>query len=207
MPPTLPLTLRGTEVLLRPLSLEDAPALALATAESRDNYLYNPVPNGLVEARTYVEKALDQQAQGERMPFTILYNGRVVGSTSYSELTPWKWPEGSPLQRTDTPDSVEIGYTWLAASAQRTRVNTEAKYLLLAHAFDIWQVHSVTIKTDERNTRSRRAIERLGAKLEGIRRAHTPGVDGTVRSSAFYSILPTEWPAVRKTLEARLARE
>ncbi len=83
---------------------------------------------------------------------------------------------------------VEIGSTWLAVSAQRTWCNTEAKYLLLSHALDVWKVHRVALKTDERNARSRRAIERLGARFEGVRRADMPGQDGSVRSSAYYSI-------------------
>lgn len=95
-----------------------------------------------------------------------------------------EWPPGSDLHRFDRPDTVEIGSTWLAASAQRQRCNTEAKLLMLTHAFEHWRVHSVSFKTDERNVRSRRAIERLGARFDGVRRADMPGVDGTVRSSA-----------------------
>ena len=102
------------------------------------------------------------------------------------------------------PDALEIGATWLSDLAQRTRCNTEAKYLMLTHAFDVWEVHRVALKTDERNTRSRRAIERLGAKLDGVRRADMPGQDGSVRSSAYYSIVRAEWPAVRATLEQSL---
>jgi N-acetyltransferase len=140
------------------------------------------------------------------MPFAIEWHDRVVGSTSYLDIQQWRWPAGSPLQRTDYPDSVEIGSTWLAASAQRTRCNTEAKYLLLTHAFDVWRVHRVCLKTDERNAKSRRAIERLGAAFEGVRRSDMPAQDGSVRSSAYYSIVPAEWPVVRKRLEDALAR-
>jgi RimJ/RimL family protein N-acetyltransferase len=89
---------------------------------------------------------------------------------------------------------VEIGWTWLAADVQRTGVNTAMKRLMLEYAFDVWQVHRVTLKTDARNTRSRRAIERLGARAEGVRRAHHPAADGTIRDSAYYSILRDEWP-------------
>ena len=110
------------------------------------------------------------------------------------------------MQRTDRPDAVEVGSTWLAASAQRTRCNTEAKYLLLAHAFEGWEVHRVSLRTDERNERSRRAIERLGAQFEGIRRVDMPGQDGTVRNSACYSIVRAEWPAVRDRLQGFLAQ-
>ena len=140
------------------------------------------------------------------MPFAILWNDRVVGSTSYLDVQRWRWPTGSRLQRTDHPDVVEIGATWLAASAQRTRCNTEAKLLMLAHAFDVWQVHRVSLKTDARNAKSRRAIERLGALFEGVRRADMPGADGSVRDSAYYSIVRAEWPDVRRKLEDALAR-
>src|SRR5262245_10167059 len=140
------------------------------------------------------------------MPFAIEWHDRVVGSTSYLDIQQWRWPAGSPLQRTDYPDSVEIGATWLSASAQRTRCNTEAKYLMQVHAFEVWRVHRVALKTDERNMRSRQAIERLGARFEGIRRADMPAQDGTVRSSAYYSIVPAEWPAIREKLEAALQK-
>lgn len=190
---------------LRPLTLADAGALALAAAESRGEYGYTRVPDSVEDARRYIELALSDRDAGRRMPFAIEWHDRVVGSTSYLDIQQWRWPAGSPLQRTDDPDSVEIGSTWLAASAQRTRCNTEAKYLLLSHAFDVWRVHRVCLKTDERNTRSRRAIERLGAAFEGVRRADMPAQDGSVRSSAYYSIVPTEWPLVRKRLEDALA--
>jgi len=198
-------TLSGTEVILRPLVAQDAQPLAAAAAEDRKNYGFNPVPDGIAEAEAHIANALRQQAEGERMPFVILWRERVVGTTSYSELRPWQWPEGSALQRHGRPDVVEIGGTWLAASAQRTRCNTEAKYLLLRHAFEVWDVHRVALRTDVRNQTSRTAIERLGAKLEGIRRADKPGRDGKVRDSIFFSIIRPEWPAVAAALERRLA--
>lgn len=198
-------TLGGQEVLLRPLAEGDAEPLATASAESRRNYRFNPVPDGVREAASYVAKALRQRDAGERMPFAVVWKGRIVGTTSYSELAPWKWPPGSPLQRYGCPDVVEIGYTWLAASAQRTRCNTEAKYLLLRHAFETWDVHRVALRTDVRNKVSRRAIERLGARFEGIRRANQPGADGCVRDSAFYSIIRAEWPLVGPALQERLS--
>ena len=200
------LVLRGREVSLVPLSMEHAPALALAASESREHYRFNPVPNGETEARRYIERALGQCAEGQRLPFAVMWRDRIVGTTSYSDYQPWTWPPAhASLQRTNRPDAVEIGYTWLAASAQRTRCNTEAKFLLLQHAFDTWDVHRVTLRTDERNARSRNAIARLGARFEGIRRGDSPAVDGTVRSSAFYSIVRCEWPAVRDGLLTRLA--
>lgn len=203
IPPSF--TLQGRSVALRPLTEADAPALAAAASESREHYRYSHVPDGLDDAERYVKLALDMRDRGERMPFAVELAGRVVGTTSYSDFQPWKWPAGSRLQRTDRPDAVEIGSTWLAQSAQRTRCNTEAKYLLLCHAFEVWTVHRVALRTDERNARSRRAIERLGARLDGIRRADLPGTDGTVRSSAYYSLLLEEWALNKVRLERRLA--
>ena len=200
------LVLRGPTVTLRPLAPTDAGALAAAASESRAPYVHTRVPDGVEDAQRYIEIALAERDAGRRLPFAILWQDRVVGSTSYLDLQRWRWPAGSPLQRSDRPDAVEIGATWLAASAQRTRCNSEAKLLLLSHAFEVWEVHRVSLKTDARNERSRRAIERLGALFEGIRRGDMPGQDGSVRSSAYYSIMRAEWPEVRKNLEAALAR-
>ena len=197
--------LSGPTVTLRPLAIADAGALAVAAAESRQHYIYTRVPEGIGEAERYIAAALRDRDGGQRMPFITLWHDRAVGSTSYLDIQQWRWPEGSPLQRTNRPDALEIGATWLSDSAQRTRCNTEAKYLMLTHAFEVWGVHRVALKTDERNARSRRAIERLGAKLDGVRRADMPGQDGSVRSSAYYSIVRAEWPAVRATLEKSLA--
>jgi RimJ/RimL family protein N-acetyltransferase len=200
------LVLRGPTVTLRPLSDADAPDLSAAGAESRAQYAYIRVPDGVEDARRYIEFALAERDAGRRLPFAIVWGERIVGSTSYLDIQQWRWPAGSPQQRADVPDSVEIGATWLAASAQRTRCNTEAKYLLLGHAFDVWRVHRVCLKTDERNAKSRRAIERLGAVFEGVRRSDMPAQDGSVRSSAYYSIVRAEWPDVREKLGAALAR-
>src|SRR5262250_2710321 len=200
-----PPVLEGPTVTLRALAISDAAALAAAAAESREHYVYTRVPDGIVEAETYIAVALRESADGRRMPFVTLWRDRVVGSTSYLDMQRWQWPAGSPFQRTDRPDAVEIGATWLAASAQRTRCNTESKLLLLSQAFDGWDVHRVSFKTDERNAQSRRAIERLGAAFEGVRRGDMPGLDGSVRASAYYSIVRAEWPDVRRRLEAALA--
>jgi RimJ/RimL family protein N-acetyltransferase len=196
----------GPEVTLRPLALDDVAALAAAAAESREHFSLSIVPNGADEMRRYVERFVRQQELGSRLPFATIWRGRVVGSTSFIEPRVWEWPRGSDWQRVDRPDTVEIGSTWLAESAQRTRCNTEAKLLMLTHAFEHWEVHSVSFRTDERNDRSRRAIERLGAHFEGIRRADMPGADNTVRSSAYYSIVGAEWPATRRRLQQMLAR-
>ncbi|HKC97257.1 MAG TPA: GNAT family protein [Methylomirabilota bacterium] len=198
--------LEGATVTLRPLAISDAAALAAAAAESREHYVYTRVPDGVAEAESYIAGALRDLDDGRRMPFVTLWRDRVVGSTSYLDIEQWRWPAGSPHQRTDRPDVVEIGATWLSQSAQRTRCNTEAKLLMLRHAFDVWEVYRVALKTDERNLRSRHAIERLGARLDGVRRADMPGQDGSVRSSAYYSIVRAEWPAVSARLEAALAR-
>ena len=199
-----PPRLEGHGVALEPLRLDHVEPLVVAATESREFYGYNPVPNGYDETHDYVAVALDRQARGERMPFVVWWSGRIVGSTSYYELQPWRWPAGSPSQRTDRPDAVEIGSTWLAASAIGTTCNVTAKLLMLAHAFDVWDVCRVSFRTDVRNVRSRRAIETLGATFEGVRRNHLPGFDDTIRDSAFYSILDSEWPDVRTRLLHRL---
>ena len=122
--------------------------------------------------------------------------------TRFMNIDWWAWPAAADRSG---PEAVEIGSTWLAAEAQRSPINTEAKLLMLTHAFETWGVLRVCLKTDARNDRSRRAIERIGASPEGILRNHMPAYDGGVRHSAFYSILADEWPAVREALTARLA--
>jgi RimJ/RimL family protein N-acetyltransferase len=198
------LILKGRDVLLRPMERADAEALARAATESREHFGYTPVPDGTESARAYVEQAMRMREEGTRYAFSIIYLGRIVGTTSYWDFQIWAWPPGSAMQRRDRPDVCEIGHTWLAASAQRTRCNTESKFLLLSHAFEKWGVHRVTFRTDARNSRSRGAIERLGAKFEGIRRADKPAADGTVRDSAFYSIIAGEWVGVKKRLIDKL---
>ena len=185
---------------------DDVEALAAAAGESRAPYGLSVVPDGVDEARRYVEKALRLHAEGTRVPCTPVWRGRVVGSTSFLEPKIWDWPPGTKRAPRQSPDTVEIGATWLAASAQRTSCNTEAKLLMLTHAFERWQVHGVSFKTDERNARSRRAIERIGARFDGIRRADMPGADGTVRNSAYYSIVAAEWPAIKERLARLRAR-
>jgi RimJ/RimL family protein N-acetyltransferase len=184
------------------------PALVAAASESRAAYLYSVVPDGEEAMRAYVKAALAARAAGEHLPFATVRvpDDRVIGTTRFSDVAPWTWPPGSRLQRRGRPDVAEIGHTWLAAGAQRTAANTEAKSLMLHHAFDVWEVHLVRFRTDRRNLRSRTAIERLGARFEGVHRADRPGVDGTVRDSAFYSITAAEWPAVRDRM-AYLLRE
>jgi N-acetyltransferase len=198
--------LRGGGVVLRPLAAGDAEALASAAAESRDSYAFTHVPAGVAEAQAYISSALQARIAGQRFPFCIERDGRVIGSTSFCNYELWRWPPGSGLQRYDRPDVVEIGHTWLAASAQGTTVNTEAKLLMLGHAFERWEVHRVCLCTDARNERSRRAIARLGMHFEGIRRAHKVAADGTIRDSACFSMLLQDWPEARARLVQRLER-
>jgi RimJ/RimL family protein N-acetyltransferase len=192
------------EVRLLPLSVQHATQLAEAAGEDPSIYRYNNCPFGLEETKSYIGKALRQRESGLRFPFAIYFQERVVGTTSYADYQPWTWQDGNPLQRHSTPDALEIGYTWLSKSATRTPCNSTAKFLLLCHAFEHLKVLRVSFQTDERNTVSRAAIERLGAKLEGVRRAHKVGADGTVRSSAQYSILADEWPDIRCHIESKL---
>ena len=124
--------LKGQTVTLRPLAPDDAGPVALAAAESRQQFTYTRVPDGVDDARRYIEMALADRETGRRLPFAILWHDRLVGSTSYLDLQHWRWPIASPIQRAELPDALEIGATWLAASAQRTRCNSEAKYLLLS---------------------------------------------------------------------------
>jgi N-acetyltransferase len=200
--------LEGRLVRLEPLTLDHALGLTRAAAQSREHYGYNWVPDGEADVARYIADALDGQRTGNELPFAHvqLTTGEVVGSTRHYDLRPWAWPPGSLQQRFDRPDAVEIGYTWLAASAQRTGINTEAKFLMFRHAFEAWEVHRVSLRTDVRNARSRAAIERLGAQYEGVRRAERPGTDGTVRDSAYYSVIASEWPAVKARLLALLNR-
>lgn len=198
--------LQGRSVLLRPLAADDGAALAAAAGESRASYGHTHVPGEGDAGAAYVGKALQQRAQGRRWPLVIEFEGRAVGSTSFYEGERWDWPEASPLARPGGLDAVKIGYTWLAHSAQRTGCNTEAKLLMLQHAFEAWRVHRVALCTDERNLRSRQAMERIGARFEGVLRAHMPAADGGLRNTALFAITAEDWPAVRAGLLARLGR-
>lgn len=199
------ITLEGSLVRLEPLAERHAQALLDAASESEDPELYRWtwVPRTLEGAREYIAEAL----AGERfVPFATVCraDGRVVGSTRYEQQF-WDWPPGHEHHGRATPDAVEIGWTWLAASAVRSGINTEAKLLMLEQAFDRWRVHVVLLTTDARNVRSQTAIERLGAKRDGVLRAARPGADGTVRDSVRYTIVAAEWPEVRARLEGMLA--
>ncbi|MFI5053868.1 MAG: GNAT family N-acetyltransferase [Acidimicrobiia bacterium] len=202
--------LEGTAVRLDPLELSHVDELLAAASEDRSTYGFTLVPNDELSMREYVSTALEDEQSGWALPFAIRSSatGRVVGSSRFLDLDYWGsvpvWPPGRPVTGgAGTPSVAEIGSTWLAASAQRTAINTEVKLLMLQHAFDGWEVERVTFKTDARNARSRRSIERVGATFEGIRRAHLRATDGSIRDSAYYSILRAEWPAVEQALLAR----
>jgi N-acetyltransferase len=210
-----PFVLESARVRLEPLTLEHAGPLAAAAAEDRTRYQFTWVPDGVDDARRYVTSALAGQADGRMLPFAVRRRAddRIVGSTRFLDLDvfgamPPPWPPGvgrGPEPADDLPPSVaEIGSTWYAAPCQRTGINTACKLLLLGHAFEVWETLRVTLKTDARNAASRRAIERLGGVPEGVRRAHTPASDGTIRDTAYYSIVAAEWPDVRDRLTAAL---
>jgi RimJ/RimL family protein N-acetyltransferase len=205
----VPVTLEGRFVRLEPLTMVHAPGLLAAAAGPRDTYRLTFVPADEAETRAYVETALAEQEAGRSLPFATVDRARgvVVGSTRFLNIEFWPWPPGNANQRGgDRPDVVEIGATWLAAAAQRTPINSEAKLLMLAHAFDRWRVHRVSLMTDARNRRSRDAIMRLGARFDGVLRAARPASDGAIRDTAAFSILEAEWPAIRTRLQARLTR-
>ncbi len=189
-----PLTLTGRVVRLEPLSEEHVPGLALA---GRDPLIWTFMRYGMVDTeekmRDLVHYLLRQQARGTDLPFTVFHiaDGCAVGMTRYMDIHP-------------DDRAVEIGGTWYAPAYQRTAVNTECKYLLLRHAFEILGCIRVQLKTDLRNERSQRAIERLGAVRVGVLRDHMILPDGTVRSSVYYSILAVEWPGAKARLEGFL---
>jgi RimJ/RimL family protein N-acetyltransferase len=207
MLPVRSVALADDTVVLEPLTLDHVEALWQAAAPRRETYTLTLVPASLEATRGYVETALSDQARGVSVPLATrdVCAGRVVGSTRFMSIERWRWPApGNPLERTpEHADVVEIGSTWLAQDAQRTAVNTHAKLLMLTHAFETWEVRRVTLKTDARNDRSRTAIQRIGARFDGILRAHMPAFDGGVRDTAFYSILAAEWPEVKAALRAR----
>jgi len=202
-----PITLEGRYVRLEPLSRDHVPRLAAAASGPRDTFGYTYVPATEAGLRQWVETALGEHASSRSLPFaTVDRNAdRVVGATRFLNIEFWNWPAGSPHQRgAELPDVVEIGATWLAADVQRSGINTEAKLLMLTHAFETWRVHRVSLLTDARNTQSRNAIARLGARLDGVIRAARVAADGGIRDTAVYSIVEAEWPEVKARLGARL---
>ncbi|MCA3240328.1 MAG: GNAT family N-acetyltransferase [Rubrivivax sp.] len=189
-----PVTLTGPHATLVPLAVEHHDALVAATRDGelwRLWYTAVPSPEGMAAE---IERRLALAASGSMRPFTVLdATGTVVGMTTYMHID-------ARHRR------VEIGSTWTARRAQRTALNTQCKRLLLGHAFEQLGCIAVEFRTHRLNTQSRRAIERLGAQLDGILRAHQIASDGTVRDTAVYSITAAEWPAVRSHLDWQLAR-
>jgi RimJ/RimL family protein N-acetyltransferase len=189
----VPVTLEGQHVRLEPLARGHSAALAEV---GLDEELWRWIPTAVrtpAEMAEYVESALKDQANGTALPFAQIEtsSGRAIGSTRYANI-----------ERADR--RLEIGWTWVARAWQRTAVNTEAKYLLLRHAFETLGCIRVELKTDALNERSRAAIQRIGARQEGIFRKHKITESGRIRDSVYFSIIDSEWPEVKARLEARL---
>ena len=185
-----PVTLADGRIRLEPLSLDHVDALQAAAADGQLWTLrFTSVPDP-DDTRGYVERALAMRDQGHRLPFVVvdLENaGRIIGSTSYHDIMP-------------AIDRLEIGWTWYAKSTQRSHVNTSAKILLLVHAFETLHAKVVGWRTDNYNFASQKAIERLGAKKDGVIRHHAIRRDGTVRDTVMYSVTAGEWPEIRAHL-------
>ncbi|MDE2146290.1 MAG: GNAT family N-acetyltransferase [Burkholderiales bacterium] len=195
MKPVLPVTLARGPVRLAPLALEHEAGLASAAADGelwalRVTSVPEPGATG-----AYIETALRMHAEGTRLAFAVLDagSGRVLGCTSYHDIVP-------------AVERLEIGYTWYARSVQRSAVNTTAKWLLMTHAFETLGARLVGWRTDNFNFASQRAIERLGARRDGVLRHHALRRDGTVRDTVMYSLTAGEWPEVKAHLEHLLAR-
>ncbi|HXB57403.1 MAG TPA: GNAT family protein [Vicinamibacteria bacterium] len=202
------LVLIGGHVRLEALEQRHVDGLVAASATDPSLYQWSPVPRGEVETRSYVNTALTWRDAGSAVPFAIVRksDGVIIGSTRFWNLERWSWPPHHPRHGQHAPDVCEIGYTWLNHSAIRTAANTEAKKLMLTHAFETWQVLCVSFFTDARNQRSRAALERIGAKFEGILRSHRMAADYVARDSVRFSILASEWPAVKQHLSRLLDR-
>jgi len=190
-----PITLRGHGLRLEPLGLAHEDGLRAAAA---DGALWTIRVTSVPEpeaTRAYIETALRMQSQGSRLPFAVVdeASGQVLGSSSYHDILP-------EVRR------LEIGYTWYAQRVQRSHVNTSCKLLLMAHAFDTLGCHVVGWRTDNFNFASQRAIERLGARKDGVIRGHALRRDGTIRDTVMYSLRSGEWPESRAQLLDRLAR-
>jgi N-acetyltransferase len=195
MPFLEPVTLTGVLVSLEPLHADHHDELVEAVRDGALWELWYTSVASPETMRTDIESKLAQQAAGTMQPFAVrrLDTGAAVGVTTYCNID------------ADTP-RLEIGYTWTAASAQRTGINTESKLLLLGHAFDVLGCLAVEFRTHWHNVQSRAAIARLGAKQDGVLRNHRRMPDGSLRDTVVFSILDTEWPAVRNGLRHRLAR-
>jgi N-acetyltransferase len=191
-----PITLEGQFVRLEPLQIEHGAQLwDVMKNDAEDIFRWIPYLMQTAEdARHFVESVLGEQQRGVSVPFATVErsSGKIVGSTRFMNI--------DAVNR-----HVEIGSTWIAPPWQRTAVNTEAKYLMLHHAFETWKCMRVEFKTDSMNERSRKAILRLGAKEEGTFRKHMVTWSGRIRDSVYFSIIDTEWPEVKARLEAKLS--
>ncbi len=190
-----PVTLTGKYVRLEPLSEEHIPGLtAIGAGQDFWHFMLYGDINTEADMRKWVLDMLARAQKGTDLPFAVIHlaSGRVAGATRYLNIMP-------------KDRGLEIGGTWYGIEFQRTAVNTECKYLLLKHAFETLGAIRVQIKTDLRNVRSQKAIERLGAVKEGVFRNHMILPDGTIRHSVFYSILDSEWEGVKRRLEEMLA--
>ncbi len=190
-----PVTLADARVRLEPLATKHLDGLLRAAADGqlwKLRYTSVPEPH---ETAGYIERALQQQAEGQRLPFTVIdiASGSVIGSTSYHDIVP-------------AVDRLEIGWTWYAKRMQRTHANTATKLLLMSHAFDTLGAQVLGWRTDNFNLDSQRAIERLGARRDGVIRHHHPRRDGTVRDTVMYSMTAGEWPEARAHLQWLLTR-
>lgn len=201
--------LSGSYVRLEPLDLHHAEALAAASAADPSLYQWSIVPQGRNAVEEYIKAALKGRDAGIGMPFATvrMADDAVIGSTRFWYFERWAWPPGHERHGRSNPDACEIGYTWLTASAIRTAANTEAKFLMLQHAFENWGVLRVCLHTDARNERSRAAIERIGGKFEGVLRSHRMATDFIARDSHRYSIIAAEWPEVKIRLAQYLDRK
>ena len=202
--PLPPVTLTGSRVRLEPLSPDHVADLHAAAAADRSTFGLTWVPDGRDATEEYVTALLAERYAGQVLPFAQIDvgSGRAVGCTRYLDL---RWWRGRAF-----PDEVEIGGTWLARSAQGTGINTEAKFLLLRHAFEVYEAWRVQIVTDARNARSRGGIESIGATFEGILRNHRLVADAPTpspRQAAVYSVIREEWPHVGSHLLAKLGAE
>ena len=190
-----PITLYGKRIRLEPMRTEHLPALTAAGAFQelwKWTSTYAHTPDSM---REYVDSALGDAREGRAIPFVTVdrASGRIIGSTRFANFD-------------HANRRVEIGWTWITPSFQRTHVNTEAKYLMLCHAFQKWECVRVELKTDVLNDKSRNAMLRMGASEEGILRKHMLTHSGRWRATIYYSILDTEWPEVKRFLEKSLGR-
>ena len=186
-----PVTLEGRHVRLEPLLPSHAENLfEVGQEETIWPYMPRPPLKSVQDARAMIDQALQVAASGTQIPFAIVErtSGKAIGSTRYLDI-----------RRNDR--GLEIGWTWIGTAFQRTVANTECKYLLLRHAFEDLSAVRVQLKTDLRNVRSQRAIERLGAVREGVLRNHMVLWDGYIRDTVYYSVIECEWPEVKRRLE------